>query len=101
MRSDFEHARVAEKIKSLKAEQEELIHKLERLQRDQQYEIERMRQDFSKQTSAIQLRKSTIVLELVARERDLILIDKRAKDTEVKEASAQQQAKDHRLKPHL
>lgn len=101
MRADYERSRVADQIRRLESEQEQLTHSLMRTERDEQFEIEKIKQDFKKRISSMEFRKSAIVMEISNKRRELAKIEERMKDNGVQFVSAVQQSKESRLKPHL
>ncbi len=101
MRADYERSRVADQIRRLESEQEQLNHALMRTEHDEQMEIEKLKQDFKKRISSMEFRKSAIVMEISNKKRELARIEERMKEDGIQFVSAVQQSKENRLKPHL
>lgn len=102
MRADYERNRIVEQIKRLESEQEQLVHTLMRTERDEKFELERIKNDFEKRISSMQFRKSSILIEISNKKRELVKLDERNSHNVQKAAvSPAKQAREDRLRPHM
>ncbi len=101
MRADYERSRIVEQIKRLESEQEQLVHTLMRTERDEKFELERIKHDFEKRIESMQFRKSSIVIEISNKKRELVKLDERTNRDIQAAVSPAKQAREDRLRPHM
>lgn len=101
MNDDYKVGRVADQIKNLQSEQKQLSLAIDRAKKDEQYELEKIKQEFKKRISSMEYRQSSIMLELNTKQRELSNLEERAREARKPPVSAIQQAKENRLRPHL
>ena len=88
-------------ITNLKSEYDRLNHSKMRAQRDEQFEIERIRREFAQKIKAMEQRQDMIQNELRQKEQELKHIELRERETATTAVSPGQAAKERRLHPHL
>lgn len=101
MQNDYKRSRIVDQIRQLESEDQQLIHTINRTKQDEQHEMTRLRQDFAKRLSSMEFRKSSILMEITAKKRELAQLDERMRVEKPLPMSATQSARERRLKPHL
>ncbi len=78
--SNFEIDRIQAGIDQLQTEYEQLRHALMRAKRDEQFEVERIRRNYSTKISSMEDRQQTILRDLLGKKQELKRVEVRTRD---------------------
>lgn len=96
MSHDHQLKRITDKITELQAEQERLVHASMRNRREEQYELDRVRRDFTARTNAITHRQESLTKELRDKKREQERIERMIQDDQDKAAEEERLAEEER-----